>query len=173
MNKIAICAITAMACIATGCDNQKPSPRPDTQSIESAADSPAIAFVRPTPTSTPEVTVKMNGVPIQMLWDTGAMGSTISALEFMNLCKAGKISDSDHLADSKAVVADGSIVNVPIYMIRELTLTTTDGNEIYLHNVTVSVMENIGASALLGQNIMKELPEYTFDDENNVIRFKE
>lgn len=170
--KIFAAAMIAGAVIA-GCDNQHPSERLDVADTDSLADCPAIAFVRPTPTSTPEVTVKMNGVPIQMLWDTGATGSTISTLELLNLAKAEKISEEDHLYNSSATVADGSTVIVPVYVIKELVLTTTKGKEFTVHNVTVSVMDNLGASALLGQNVMKELPEYTFDDEENVIRFKQ
>lgn len=174
MNKFIIAVCTAFIIVATGCGgNTKPAKRPTVEDNDSVKQGPTLAYVKDSESSTPVVTVELNGVPIKMLWDTGATGSTISTLEFLNLLKAGNISEDDHLGNTYATVADGSIVEVPIYVIREVIIRTTDGKEKIVNNVTVSVMDNLGASALLGQNVMKELPKYTFDDVESVIRFEE
>lgn len=130
-----------------------------------------VSYERLNSTSTPEVQIELNGVPFKMLWDTGATSTCISSLEFINLVKAGKISDDDLKGASYVTVADGSTVTVPVYNIKEVVIRGTGGEELKVYNVDISVMDNLGASMLLGQNVMKELPQYKFDDTENELVF--
>lgn len=168
-----ILASFILLCTAGCSGSAKPTPRPAPDNSDSVSTGPALSYVRASESSTPEVTAELNGVPIKMLWDTGATGSTISTLEKLNLVKAGKLSEDDKIGNMRVSIADGSIIIVPVYVIRQLTLKTTDGKELMVNNVTVSIVDNPEAEALLGQNVMKELPKYTFDDDESVIRFEQ
>lgn len=174
MNRLSILTLIAGCIIAfTSCDNQKPRQRHNTDTIQHTDSiiSMRVGFKRQSTTSTPEITVKLNGVPFNMMWDTGAEITVISGFELVSLKKAGKISDYDHKGYMTTVVADGSQSQVPVFKIREFTLTDTEGNEHTIYNVDVAVIENIGASLLLGQNVMKELPAYRFNDVDQNIEF--
>ncbi len=174
MNRFSILTLIMGFILAlASCDNQKPRQRHNTDTIQRTDSiiSMRVSFKRQSTTSTPEVTVKLNGVPFNMMWDTGAERTVISAFELASLMKAGKISDYDHKGYMTAVVADGSSSQVPVFNIREFTLTDTDGNEHTIYNVDVAVIDNMGASLLLGQNVMKELPAYRFNDVEQNIEF--
>ncbi len=157
--------------ILGACNNQKVSDRYRTNKKE-VLTVRKVAYTRQTETSTPEINVEMNGVPFKMMWDTGAAGTTISFQECLSLYKAGVLSDNNIKCYASCTVADGSEVTVPVYSIRELVIRT-DGEPYVVNNVEVMVMSNISASMLLGQNVMKELPEYSFNDLEQVIVFKD
>lgn len=174
MKQFLIFCITLASIITlASCDNQKPSQRHNTDTIQrtDSVISMRVSFKRQSSTSTPEVMVKLNGVPFNMKWDTGAEGTVISKFELASLMKAGKISDYDHKGYMTAVVADGSSSQIPVFNIREFTLTDTEGKEHTIYNVDVAVIDNVGASLLLGQNVMKELPAYHFNDDEQNIEF--
>lgn len=166
-------SLLALAFITSCGNGQKPSDRIRYQN-PAEADSLYIrvSYDRPTETSTPEVQVELNGSPFKMLWDTGATTTCISTLELVNMIKNGTISESDRTGSVSITVADGSTVAVPTFNIREVVLRGTSGEVLRVNNVDVVVMDNPSASLLLGQNIMKELPAYTFDDICQELVFK-
>ncbi|MCX4331444.1 MAG: retropepsin-like aspartic protease [Muribaculaceae bacterium] len=174
MHKIFSLISVALLLIVASCDNQKPSPRiraGQADAIRSAGGR-KVMFTRTSETSTPEINVEMNGVPFKMLWDTGATGTSISMQECMSLYKAGELSDNDIIGEVLCTVADGSTVKVPVYAIREVVIRT-DGEPFIVNNVEVSVMPSLSASMLLGQNVMKELPEHVFNESSCQIEFKD
>ena len=89
----------------------------------------------------------MNGVPIMMLYDTGFNGMvSMSLLELQSLAKNGQFFESDIIGTSYSSIADGSIVENGIVLLRSVKLT--DGVE--LNNVRASISLNQAAPVLLG-----------------------
>lgn len=168
----------------TACGNkQKPSPRQqvwgnntvDTtmtvKKVELKGDKVLVPFKRNSG-DLAEVQVSLNGVPFNVWWDTGASMTCISSLEFVKLMKEGKISDDDYVGNVGSTIADGSSTVEKVYKISEIFILGQD-NEHYLrlNDVYVAVAENLGAPLLLGQNVIKELPAHTFDDNKEIIIF--
>ena len=168
----------------TACGNkQKPSPRQqvwgnntvDTtmtvKKVEQKGDKVLVPFKRNSG-DLAEVQVSLNGVPFNVWWDTGASMTCISSLEFVKLMKEGKISEDDYVGNIGSTIADGSSTVEKVYKISEIFILGQD-NEHYLrlNDVYVAVAENLGAPLLLGQNVIKELPVHTFDDNKEIIIF--
>lgn len=171
MNKI-ILFIAAAAMALSACSNQKPSERVRGGAASQAASTRKVAYTKAHADATPEIQVTMNGVPFKMLWDTGATGTTISQQELNQLIKDGAVSDSDVQGYGQFTVADGSTLTAPVISIRSLTIAT-DGEPFEVNNVTVAVMPNPTSSMLLGQNVMNELPKYTFNEVTQNIEFED
>lgn len=159
------------------CDNgQKPSERvnawgDDTTKVETKGDKIFVSFQRKEG-DLAEIQVSLNGVPFNVLWDTGCSTTSISALEFVKMLKEGKVQEEDRVGTINAMTANGSLVTEEVYEIRELFIAGQD-NEHYLRvqNVEVAVADNLGAPMLLGQNVIQELPKHSFNDEKGIIEF--
>ncbi len=93
------------------------------------------------------VKAELNGVPVMMLYDTGFNGMvSMSLLELQTLAKNGQFSELDIIGTSYSSIADGSIVENGIVLLRSVKLT--DGVE--LKNVRASISLNQTAPVLLG-----------------------
>ena len=114
---------------------------------------------------------KINGVNIDMIFDTGCSQTLISMLEAQMLKKKGLLTENDYIGNSKSIIADGSIVENMLFNIKSLELT--DGiRTIVCENVVVQVSSNIEAPVLLGNEVLDRVASYTIDNENNIIKFK-
>jgi len=117
------------------------------------------------------ITVKINGLSTDMIFDSGCSETLISTLEAQQLLKRGLLTEEDFLGVSKSVIADGSIVEDAIFNLR--TLEITDGNQVIVcHNVLTQVSSNTEAPVLLGNGVLDRVASYTIDNEEKVVRFK-
>lgn len=117
------------------------------------------------------IMAKINGVNIDMIFDTGCSQTLISMLEAQMLKKKGLLTENDYIGNSKSIIADGSIVENMLFNIKSLELT--DGiRTIVCENVVVQVSSNIEAPVLLGNEVLDRVASYTIDNENNIIKFK-
>ena len=93
------------------------------------------------------ITVELNGIPMKMIYDTGFNGMvSMSLLELQTLAKNNQFSQADVVGTSYSSIADGSIVENGIILLRSVKLA--DGVE--LKNVRASVALNQEAPMLLG-----------------------
>ncbi len=115
------------------------------------------------------VKVKVNGVEMEMVFDTGASGVSLSLTEARFLYKQGTLTDDDILGYTQSRIADGSIVEDMVVNLKEIELT--DG--LVIENVKALVTNNFKAPLLLGNSALRELGSFTIDDENGVIIFQE
>ena len=92
------------------------------------------------------VSVKVNGLSTDMVFDTGCSMTLISILEAEQLAKRGLLVNDDFLGTTTASIADGSIVEDAVF--------------------------NIGAPVLLGNGVLDRVASYTIDNEQRVIKFK-
>lgn len=116
------------------------------------------------------ITVKINGVSMDMIFDTGCSGMHLSLHELETLYKQGKFSDSDCIGNTVSQIADGSIVENGLVVLRSVLIGGEKGIEI--NDVEASVALNQEAPILLGNNVLDEFASYTIDNENQYIIFK-
>lgn len=114
------------------------------------------------------VDVKVNGVGLQMIFDTGCSGTLISIAEARYLYNKGLLQESDVLGTVNSQIADGSIVENLEVMLREVIVD----EKIMCKNVKATVSSNVGAPLLLGNEILDRASSYTIDNTNNIIHFK-
>lgn len=117
------------------------------------------------------VSVKINGMSTDMIFDTGCSGILISPVEVIQLYKQGLISNDDFIGKTYSMIADGSITEGDLVNIKSIELT--DGkSSVICYNVKAEVSNNMEAPVLLGNAVFDKVASYTFDNDAHVIRFK-
>jgi len=113
------------------------------------------------------IPVKINGMGLDMIFDTGASSTCITLAEAEYLYTKGTLLDDDIIGETHYQTADGNI-SVGLH----INLRTVEiGDKIILHNVEALVVENQLAPLLLGQSVMKQFRETSIDRENQVVKF--
>ncbi len=103
-----------------------------------------------------------------MILDTGASYTQITANEANYLYKEGVLTNEDILGSANFGDANGNITANMVVNLRKVVL----GGSLSISNVKATVVENLQAPLLLGQTVLEELPQYTIDNEKNIISFK-
>lgn len=116
------------------------------------------------------IPVKLNGVTMNMIYDTGCSGLHISLNELQTLAKNDKISQDDVLGVSYSTIADGSIVQNGLINIKRIEIGNSD-DMIILDNVQASVALNQDAPILLGNAVLDELASVEVDNVEKTINF--
>lgn len=116
------------------------------------------------------IPVKLNGVSMDMIFDTGCSGMSISLNELLTMQKNGKFSDNDVVGISASTIADGSVVNTGIINLNEVEIGGKDG--IKIHNVQASVALNQVAPILLGNGVIDAVASVEVDNIKKTIKFK-
>ncbi len=116
------------------------------------------------------IPVKINGTTLDMIYDTGCSGISLSLAELQLLFKQGKIEESDILGTTYATIADGSIVEKGSVLLREIEIGGENG--IIVENVEASVHLNEDAPVLLGNIVLDEVASIEADHIQEVIRFR-
>lgn len=116
------------------------------------------------------IPVKLNGVTMNMIYDTGCSGLHISLNELQTLAKNGKISQDDVLGVSYSTIADGSIVQNGLINIKQIEIGSGD-EIIKLENIQASVALNQDAPILLGNAVFDELASVEVDNVEKTIKF--
>lgn len=151
--------VLAALCVAC---RQEPAPLLNTYEEESLYEVPfekrqGVRFVK----------VKVNGVEMEMLFDTGASDVSISLTEAIYLFKQGKLNPEDIEGYKYSQIADGSIVEGMVINIRRLEL----GEGLIAENVKAFVVGNMEAPLLLGNSAIEDFGSFEIDDVDEVIRF--
>lgn len=138
-----LCVLT-IACIVSSCGSKQPKRPPiDLNSHRGTIEIP----YEDKDNNQIWVKAELNGIPIMMIYDTGFNGMvSMSLLELQTLVKNGQFSESDVIGTSYSSIADGSIVENGIVLLRSVKLA--EGVE--LNNVRASVSLNQAAPVLLG-----------------------
>lgn len=113
------------------------------------------------------IPVKINGVGLDMIFDTGASSTCITVAEAQYLYDKGRLTDEDVLDFQAYQTADGNISVGLRIILREVAI----GESIRLNNVEALVVEDQLAPLLLGQSVLKNFKEVSVDRKNRVVKF--
>lgn len=125
-----------------------------------------VAFTRHTG-GTFEVPCQINGLPLQMIFDTGASDVTISSVEANFMLKNRYLSDKDIKGKRYYQVATGELSAGAVITLREIMI-----GDVKLKDVEASVVNNQRAPLLFGQSAMERFGTITIDNENNKLIIK-
>ena len=114
-----------------------------------------------------EIPCDINGLPLQMIFDTGASDVTISSVEANFMLKNGYLSDKDIKGKRYYQVANGQINEGTVITLREVKI-----GDAVLRNVDASVVKSQKAPLLLGQSAMERFGTITIDNINNKLVIK-
>ncbi len=123
--------------------------------------------VKRNPGGTFEIPCDINGLPLQMIFDTGASDVTISSVEANFMLKNGYLSEKDIKGKRYYQIADGQISEGTTITLREVKI-----GDAVLKNVDASVMKSQRAPLLLGQSAMERFGTITIDNQNNILIIK-
>jgi aspartyl protease family protein len=113
------------------------------------------------------VPCKINGVEMEFIFDTGASDITISLTEAIFLYKQGKLADEDFLGTEHYQIADGSVQEGTIIVLRTVEI----GNK-KLKNIKASIVHNAEAPLLLGQSALSKFGKISIDYTKNELKFE-
>ena len=115
-----------------------------------------------------EVPCSVNGLPLKMIFDTGASDVTISSVEANFMLKNGYLSDEDVKGKRNYMTASGDIHEGTILRLKEVKL-----GEAVLKNVEASVVHSQKAPLLLGQSVLEKFGTITIDNVNTKLIIKQ
>lgn len=115
------------------------------------------------------VSVKLNGIPLEMILDTGCSSTLISVAEANYLYSKGLISDEDIIGETYSQIADGSLrVGLEINL-RELEIGGEEA--LTFQNVRAVIDKNVNAPLLLGNEVFDRVGSVTVDNDRDVVIF--
>lgn len=113
-----------------------------------------------------EVRASINGMGVNMMFDTGASINTMSQLEAKYLLGKGLLKEEDVIGFSSSTVANGEDVATMQVIVRELKIA----DRIVLRDVPFSIMFDDNAPLLLGQASFSKF-RYEVNPHEQEIRF--
>lgn len=114
-----------------------------------------------------EVPCQINGLPLQMIFDTGASDVTISSVEANFMLKNRYLSSKDIKGRRYYQIASGELSEGAVITLREVMI-----GDVKLKDVEASVVNNQRAPLLFGQSAMERFGTITIDNDNNKIIIK-
>jgi aspartyl protease family protein len=189
---LALCLTDCGGCAKTG--EQGPASRrtrrPGSTATQTQPDQTKPANPQPTPTNAPKPTlevaangpnevqmteaggvftvpVRINEVPMNFIFDTGASLISISETEAGFLYKQGTIDPADIIGKGNFTDANGDVSEGTIINLRSVQI----GNRI-LHNVRASVVAGGAAPLLLGQSALGQFGKLSIDYQRKTIAFE-
>lgn len=115
------------------------------------------------------IPVKVNGMILDMIFDTGASSTMLSIAEARYMLDKGLLNKEDFTNIQQFQIANGDIMAGFRVNLRSVIL----GDKITLHDIEAVIIENQQAPLLLGQSVMKQFREISVDRENKVVKFFE
>lgn len=114
-----------------------------------------------------EIPIKINGINMDIIFDTGASNISISETEVLFLWKQGKLDENDILGSMQFKDATGKISEGTIINLRNVQI----GNRV-INDVEASVVHNSQAPLLLGQSALARFGKVTIDYNENILSFE-
>lgn len=150
------------------CDNGQKQPPVDLKSKKSQDNTICVKFRESHGLAV--IPAKLNGVSIDMIFDSGCSGMQLSLHELQTLYKNGAFSEDDIIGTTFSQVADGSIVEDGVVIIRELAIGGEDG--LVLHNLRATVSLNEISPVLLGMDVISEVASVEIDNVHETLNIR-
>ena len=115
-----------------------------------------------------EVPCSVNGLPLNMIFDTGASDVTISSVEANFMFKNGYIEKDDIKGKKYYQIANGEISEGTVIVLHDVTV-----GDAVLKNVEASVVKSQKAPLLLGESVLKKFGTITIDNINSKLIIKQ
>lgn len=115
-----------------------------------------------------EIPCTVNGLPLKMIFDTGASDVTISSVEASFMLKNGYLNENDIKGTSHYMTASGDIHEGTILKLEEVRL-----GDAVLKNIEASVVHNQKSPLLLGQSVLEKFGTITIDNVNSKLVIKQ
>lgn len=115
-----------------------------------------------------EIPCSVNGLPLKMIFDTGASDVTISSVEANFMLKNGYLTDGDIKGKKHYQTASGDIHEGTILKLKEVRL-----GDAVLKNVEASVVHSQRAPLLLGQSVLEKFGTITIDNVNSKLLIRQ
>lgn len=115
-----------------------------------------------------EVACSVNGLPLKMIFDTGAADVTISSVEANFMLKNGYLSDGDIKGKRNYITASGDIHEGTVLRLKEVKL-----GDAVLKNIEASVVHSQKAPLLLGQSVLEKFGTITIDNVNSKLLIRQ
>ncbi|MFV0218388.1 retroviral-like aspartic protease family protein [Empedobacter falsenii] len=110
------------------------------------------------------VNIKVNNIPLDFIFDTGASLISISETEARFLVKQGTLTEDDFIGVQQFMDANGDISEGLLVNLKEIDI---QGYKLY--NVKASIVQNSEAPLLLGQSLLEKFARVTIDNQNEKI----
>ena len=110
------------------------------------------------------ISCKVNGLPLDFIFDTGASSVTLSRKQAMFMLKNGYLSKSDIVGSSAYQTASGDIAIGTVIKLKKI-----DINGLVLNNVEASIINSDSAPLLLGQSALSRLGKIQIDYKNSTL----
>ncbi|MBQ8362042.1 MAG: retroviral-like aspartic protease family protein [Bacteroidaceae bacterium] len=165
---IVLLSVVMLDALFSSCDNKQKKPPVDLK--EQVVQNGEVSVPYSELGGVKTIPVKLNGVSMDMIFDTGCSGMSISLNELLTMQKNGKFSENDIVGITEATIADGSVVENGLINLHEVEIGGKDG--IILHNVKASVALNQIAPILLGNGVIDAVASVEVDNINKIIKFK-
>ena len=107
---------------------------------------------------------KVNGLDLELIFDTGASDVSISLTEAASMLENGKLTKSDIIGTSNYANANGDITEGIVINIKEIEIAG-----LKMTNIKASVVKNLDAPLLLGQTAISKLGKIQLDLNNNTL----
>lgn len=113
------------------------------------------------------IPVKVNGIDLEFIFDTGASNVSISETEATFLVKQGRLKEEDMRGKQKFIDANGDVSEG-----RMVNLSEVQIGDRKLNNVEASIVNNQVAPLLLGQSLLERFGKVIVDNKKKEIIFE-
>lgn len=111
-----------------------------------------------------KIECKINGIPMNFIFDTGASDVSISSTEASFLIKQGLITDEDIIGNINYKIANGKTLEGTKLNIKQIEI-----EGLILKNVTATIVHELNSPLLLGQSVLSRLGKITIDGNRLLI----
>lgn len=143
------------------------SAKPALNAIEKSANVIVGTYVipfKPDAGGTYEVKSKINGLPLNMTFDTGASDILISQTEVEFMLKNGYLTEQDFIGTNNYYTASEEKIEARTVMLRQVEI-----GGLVLRNVRAAVIKNRKAGMLFGQSALSRYGKITIDNQKKQI----
>ena len=110
------------------------------------------------------ISCKVNGLPLDFIFDTGASSVTLSRKQAQFMLRNGYLSKADIVGSSSYQTASGDIATGMVIKLRKIEI-----NGLILNNVEATVINSDSAPLLLGQSALSKLGKIQIDYRHSTL----